>query len=274
VVFRFSGAALLFIVGVYLGSFFASDLWISVSKMLVRSGAQSDRPGLGPKKPLDAWGNLTGKIHAPPFLDATQPTSNTKASYLIGGSVDSVPSVRAAREAYAASRKTAVANGSASYDGPGYLLYGSFASGDYTNRKIQLIEALAMAAMSGRKLLLPWMCDREPVTYLYDSGAFAEDVGVVEDTAGWQNGDDLRQWGVKLSHICGTEAVQLVLPHGFAARSEQAAIKGGSWRGVSWRVVKVRLSRRKIKAETMEVRRHPCFVHESMKVYADVVWCW
>ncbi len=122
------------------------------------------------------------------------------------------------------------------------MLYGSFASGDYTNRKMQLVEALALAAMSGRKLLIPWMCDREPVTYLYDAAALDADVGVVEDTGPWQNGDDRAQWPVRLNHMCGDNGVQVALPHGFAARGEDYAIKGSSWRGVNWKRVDVRRS--------------------------------
>lgn len=120
--------------------------------------------------------------------------------------------------------------------GAGYLVYGLFHSGDYTNRKMQLLEGLAMAAVSNRTLIVPWMCDDEPATYLYDAAAMHSAVGIIEDTSPWLRWDNPHQHGIRLTHFCGSEGIQLKLPHGFVSRDDRYAVKG-DWRGVNWRLV-------------------------------------
>lgn len=121
--------------------------------------------------------------------------------------------------------------------GGGYLVYGIFDTGDYTNKKIQLIEALAMASMANRTLVVPWLCQSEPSTYLFDAATMHSAVGIIEDTAPWQRNDNPHEHGVLLRHLCGEEGIQLKLPHGFATRQERFGVKHDGWRGVNWRTV-------------------------------------
>lgn len=119
----------------------------------------------------------------------------------------------------------------------GYLVYGAFSASGYTNRKIQLMEAMAMALASNRTLLVPWLCEQEPVTYLFDAARLRERVGVIEDTTIWRHPSEKFEPDVQLDHICGPEGVQVLLPSSFDSRPPQLEVKG-NFRGVRWTGVK------------------------------------
>ena len=120
--------------------------------------------------------------------------------------------------------------------GAGYIVYGTFSSGDYSNRRFQLLEALAMAAISNRTLVVPWMCHDTPITYLYNAAKLHSAIGILEDTTPYLSGDTPFEHSIQLTHICGKEGIQLILPHGYASRKDKYGVKG-IWRGVHWRTL-------------------------------------
>ena len=91
-----------------------------------------------------------------------------------------------------------------------YLLYGSFGNG-YSNRRIQLLEAMSLAIMANRTLLVPWLCDAEPVSYLFDGPTLNTELGLVEDLAPWQERHSEAEPTVRLDHLCGADGSIQVL---------------------------------------------------------------
>jgi hypothetical protein len=78
----------------------------------------------------------------------------------------------------------------------GYLIINEFDFYRFTNNKIQLIEALAMAEATQRTLVAPrfFKCREQSLTQLFDADMLASHVDFIEDP----------DWTLSLANMCGS----------------------------------------------------------------------